>query len=67
VEANIVSKQGAFFSYGGTRLGQGRENAKEYLRENPEMAQEIEAEIRRKLDAASPALALVPEAPPEGE
>jgi recombination protein RecA len=65
VENGIVSKQGAFFSYGGTRLGQGRENAKEYLRENPKMAQEIEAEIRRKLDAAGPALALVPEGPPE--
>jgi recombination protein RecA len=65
VEAGIVSKQGAFFSYGGTRLGQGRENAKEYLRDNPEMAEEIEAEIRRKLDAAGPALDLVPEKPPE--
>jgi len=67
VEAGIVAKQGAFFSYGGTRLGQGRENAKEYLRENPELAQEIEAEIRRKLEAAGPALALVPEEPPESE
>jgi len=67
VEANIVAKQGAFFSYGGTRLGQGRENAKEYLRENPEMAQEIEAEIRRKHEAAAPTLALVPEEPPQPE
>jgi recombination protein RecA len=65
VEAGIIAKQGAFFSYGSTRLGQGRENAKEYLRENPEMAQEIEAEIRRKLEAAGPALALVPEELPE--
>ena len=48
VEAGIVKKQGAFFSYGGTRLGQGRENAKEYLRENPELAEEIESEIRRQ-------------------
>jgi len=67
VEAGIIAKQGAFFSYGSTRLGQGRENAKEYLRENPEMAQEIEAEIRRKHEAAGPALALVPEEPPESE
>jgi recombination protein RecA len=67
VEAGIIAKQGAFFSYGGTRLGQGRENAKEYLRENPDLAEEIEAEIRRKLDAAGPALALVPEEPPEPE
>jgi recombination protein RecA len=67
VEAGIISKQGAFFSHGGTRLGQGRENAKEHLRENPKLAGEIEAEIRRKTEAAAPALALVPEEPPELE
>jgi recombination protein RecA len=67
VEGGIISKQGAFFSYGGTRLGQGRENAKEHLRENPELAKEIEAEIRRKAEAAAPALALVPAEPPELE
>jgi recombination protein RecA len=67
VEAGIIAKQGAFFSYGSTRLGQGRENAKEHLRENPEMAQEIEAEIRRRHEATGPALALVPEEPPEPE
>jgi len=67
VEGGIISKQGAFFNYGGTRLGQGRENAKEHLRENPELAKKIEAEIRRKLEAAAPALTLVPEEPPELE
>jgi recombination protein RecA len=67
VEGGIISKQGAFFSYGGTRLGQGRENAKEHLRENPELAGEIEAEIRRKAEAPAPALALVPAEPPELE
>jgi recombination protein RecA len=67
VEGGVISKQGAFFSYGGARLGQGRENAKEHLRENPALAQEIEAEIRRKLEGAAPALALVPEEPPELE
>ena len=46
VEMGLVSKSGAFFSYGDTRLGQGRENAKQYLREHPELAKEIEQKIR---------------------
>ncbi|MFC1932499.1 recombinase RecA [Chloroflexota bacterium] len=46
VELGLVSKSGAFFSYGDTRLGQGRENAKQYLREHPELAQEMEQKIR---------------------
>jgi len=46
VELGLVSKSGAFFSYGDVRLGQGRENAKQYLSQNPELAQEIEQRIR---------------------
>jgi recombination protein RecA len=46
VEMEIIKKMGAFFSYGDLRLGQGRENAKAYLRENPTLAGEIEKEIR---------------------
>ena len=46
VELGLVSKSGAFFSYGDIRLGQGRENAKQYLRDNPELAQEIGQRIR---------------------
>ncbi len=46
VELGLVSKSGAFFSYGDIRLGQGRENAKQYLRQNPELAQEIEQRIK---------------------
>jgi len=46
VELGLVKKAGAFFSYGDVRLGQGRENAKQYLSQNPELAQEIEREIR---------------------
>jgi len=42
----LVQKSGAFFSYGDIRLGQGRENAKQYLREHPELAQEIEQQLR---------------------
>ncbi|MBR4151849.1 MAG: recombinase RecA [Selenomonadaceae bacterium] len=43
---DIVTKSGAFFSYNGTKLGQGRENAKKYLRDNPEVADEIDKKIR---------------------
>jgi recombination protein RecA len=45
-ELGIISKTGAFFSYGDIRLGQGRENTKQYLRQNPELAQEIEQQVR---------------------
>jgi recombination protein RecA len=46
VEQGLVKKAGAFFSYGDIRLGQGRENAKQYLSQNPELAREIEREIK---------------------
>ncbi len=46
VETNVVKKLGAFYSYGETRLGQGRENARTFLQDNEEMAAEIEALIR---------------------
>jgi len=46
VELGLVKKAGAFFSYGDIRLGQGRENAKQYLSRNPELAQEIEQRVR---------------------
>lgn len=49
VELDIVDKSGAWFSYGGTRLGQGKENAKATLEERPEMITEIEEKIRTKL------------------
>ncbi|HHX03385.1 MAG TPA: recombinase RecA [Tissierellia bacterium] len=45
VEADIVKKSGSWFSYGDERLGQGRENAKAFLDENPEMLQEIEQKV----------------------
>jgi recombination protein RecA len=46
LELGMIDKAGAFFSYGDTRLGQGRESAKKYLKENPELAREIEEKIR---------------------
>lgn len=48
VKEGIVQKSGAWFSYGDVRLGQGRENAKIYLKDNPEIANEIEIQIREK-------------------
>ena len=47
VKAGIVEKSGAWFSYDSTRLGQGRENAKTFLREHPEVAAKIESQIRQ--------------------
>ncbi len=49
VETNIVDKSGAWFSYGDVRLGQGRENAKAFLKENEDVATEIEAKVRAEL------------------
>ncbi len=46
VQAGIVEKSGAWYNYGPTRLGQGKENAKEYLTENPKVAEDIERKIR---------------------
>ncbi len=47
-QLGIVEKRGAFFSYGETRLGQGRENSKEFLRQNPDLADEIEMVVRQR-------------------
>jgi recombination protein RecA len=50
-EHNIIEKLGAWYSYGGERIGQGRENARDLLRANPHIADEIEAKLRAKLAA----------------
>jgi recombination protein RecA len=49
IAAGVLSKTGAWFNYGETRLGQGRENAREFLKQNPEIAQRIDDEIRGKV------------------
>jgi recombination protein RecA len=49
VEKRIVEKSGAWFAFGGERLGQGRENAKQFLKENPSMRQTIEDRVRKEL------------------
>ncbi|MFO0011000.1 MAG: recombinase RecA, partial [Betaproteobacteria bacterium] len=50
---NVVEKSGAWYSYNGDRIGQGKDNAREYLREHPEVALEIENKIREKLGVAT--------------
>ena len=50
VAANIVDKSGAWYAYSGEKIGQGRDNAREFLRENPALAQEIEGKIRASLN-----------------
>jgi recombination protein RecA len=47
VEYEIINKRGSFYSYGDTRLGQGRENSKDFLRQNPDMAEDIETQVRQ--------------------
>ena len=49
VKLDIIDKSGAWFSYGAIKLGQGKENAKNYLKEHPEIAKEIEEQIKEKL------------------
>ncbi|HOX53390.1 MAG TPA: DNA recombination/repair protein RecA, partial [Fibrobacteria bacterium] len=49
VELEIVTKSGSWFSYGSERIGQGRDSALEYIKQNPTMAADIEAKIREAL------------------
>ena len=54
VEQKIVQKSGSWLSYGSERLGQGRENSKQYLKDNPEIMQQIELEIRQAVGQITP-------------
>jgi recombination protein RecA len=56
VVQNIVEKSGAWFSYKGERIGQGRENVKQFLRENKDIAARIEAEVRKAIGLRDPAV-----------
>ncbi|MCH8685125.1 recombinase RecA [Pedomonas mirosovicensis] len=60
VKAGVVEKSGAWFSYDSQRIGQGRENAKRFLLENPDMANTIEAAIRRNAGLVAEALMTSP-------
>jgi recombination protein RecA len=56
VKAGVVEKSGSWYSHSGTRIGQGRENAKEYLTKHPKVAEEIEATIRKNANIVADAL-----------
>ena len=58
VKANIVEKSGSWFSYGDQRIGQGRENTKQFLRENPEIADEIERAVRENAGLLAEAIVI---------
>ena len=62
VKAGIVEKSGSWFSYDSIRIGQGRENAKQYLKDNGEIAQRIERAIRGHTDQVAEALMVGPDA-----
>jgi recombination protein RecA len=51
LEMGLVEKSGAWFTYGPARLGQGRENAKEFLRQNPDVREDLERQIRESIAA----------------
>ena len=61
VKAGLIEKSGSWFSYDSTRIGQGRENAKVFLKENPDIALEIENAIRGKKEAVEEALMTGPD------
>ena len=62
VAADVISKTGAWFNYGDVRLGQGREQAKEFLKANPEVAAEIDAKLRSLSTTLEVPVAVAPEA-----
>ncbi|SAK71351.1 recombinase RecA [Caballeronia ptereochthonis] len=59
VQAKLIDKAGAWYSYNGDRIGQGKDNAREFLRENPDIAREIENKIRESLGVAAMGEAVV--------
>ena len=62
VAANVIEKSGAWFSYDGQRIGQGRENAKQFLRSNPQIMDAVEAKIRSNAGIVAGAMMGTPEA-----
>ena len=66
VTHNIVEKSGAWYSYSGERIGQGRENVRTYLKDNKDTFAKIDTELRQKLKIGAPAPAEVPPVPVNG-
>jgi recombination protein RecA len=62
IAAGILSKTGAWFNYGETRLGQGRENSRDFLKAHPELADRVESEIRGKVSSIEVGVEGIPEA-----
>jgi recombination protein RecA len=62
VKAGVVEKSGSWFSYDSVRIGQGRENAKTFLKENPEMSAKLEAAIRGRTDEVAEEMMTGPDA-----
>src|SRR5216110_1133100 len=59
LENKIIEKSGSWFSYGDMRLGQGRENAKLFIKENPDLSGEIESKVRRAIGIGGPELTVI--------
>ena len=59
IENKIIEKSGSWFSYGDMRLGQGRENSKQFLAENPDLMAEVETKVRRALGIGGPELTVI--------
>ena len=59
LENRIIEKSGSWFSYGDVRIGQGRENAKQFLQENADLASEIESKVRKSLGIGGPELTVI--------
>jgi recombination protein RecA len=62
-EEGLIQKSGAWFSYGAERIGQGRENAKAYLKEHPQIAAELDKQIRAAHGMEAKAEPMAPEQP----
>jgi recombination protein RecA len=59
LELRIVDKSGSWFSYGDMRLGQGRENAKQFLKDNPDLSREVEGKVRKAMGIGGPELTVI--------
>jgi recombination protein RecA len=66
VANNLVEKSGAWYSYGGERIGQGRENTRSFLKENKDIFAKMDGELRKRLNIGGAAKAAVPEVPATG-